>query len=72
MVIIHLEVGELEKVLTALAKERGISMDKLVSEIINKYFPSTHMMNREDMAKGYKEMSEINLSIANGENGSDN
>ena len=66
MVIIHLEVGELEELLTRLANERGISVDKLVSDIVNKYFPIPHIMNKNDMAEGYKEMGEINLSIANG------
>lgn len=68
MVIIRLDVGaELEKALAEMAKEKGISMDRLVSEIVNKYFPVPHTINKEDFANGYKEMGEINLSIANGD-----
>lgn len=68
MVIIQLDVGELEALLADLAKKRGISVDMLVSEIVNKYFPSPHKIDKEGMAEGYKEMGEINLSIANGSN----
>ena len=66
MVIIHLEVGELERLLNDTAKGRGISIDMLVSEIVNKYFPSPHNIDQDAMAEGYKEMGEINLSITNG------
>lgn len=68
MVIIQLEVGELESVLAAEAERRGISVDMLVSEIVNKYFPTPHTIDKEAMAEGYKEMGDINLSIANGSN----
>ncbi|HIV63463.1 MAG TPA: hypothetical protein H9693_01705 [Firmicutes bacterium] len=66
MVIIQLEVGELEEILAALAETRGITMDRLVSEIVNKYFPAPHSIDKSGMAEGYKEMGEINLSIADG------
>lgn len=68
MVIIQLDVGELETLLADLAKQRGISVDMLVSEIVNKYFPTPHKIDKEAMAEGYKEMGDINLSIANGSN----
>ena len=66
MVIIQLEVGELEEILAALAETRGITMDRLVSEIVNKFFPAQHSIDKSGMAEGYKEMGEINLSIADG------
>lgn len=68
MVIIKLEVGEVEELLDKIAARRGISVDMLVSEIVNKYFPDAHRIDVEAMAQGYKEMGEINLSIANGDN----
>ena len=68
MVIIQLDVGELETLLEDLAKKKGISVDMLVSEIVNKYFPTPHKIDKEAMAEGYKEMGDINLSIANGSN----
>lgn len=68
MVIIKLEVSEIEELLQKIAERRGISVSMLVSEIINKYFPESHRIDVEAMAQGYKEMGEINLSIANGDN----
>ena len=68
MVIINLDIGELELLLPILAEKRGISVDRLVSEIVNKYFPAPHSINQAEMAEGHKEMGELNLSIANGDN----
>ncbi len=68
MVIIKLEVSEIDTLLRKIAEYKGISVDMLVSEIINKYFPDSHRIDVDAMAQGYKEMGEINLSIANGDN----
>ena len=71
MVIIHLSVEELLALLGESAQKRGISINMLIDEIVNKYFPSPHIMDKEAMAQGYKEMGEINLSIANGTSDND-
>lgn len=67
MVIIKLELGDAESSLLAEAERRNISVDKFVSEIVHKYLPTMHKIDKEEMAEGYKEMGEINLSIANGD-----
>lgn len=56
--------GELESMLTYGAKQRNLSPEDFIVEIINRYLPLTHIINQEEMAKGYAEMSEINLELA--------
>jgi len=56
--------GELESMLIDGAKKRNTSPEDFIAEIINRYLPLTHIINQEEMAKGYAEMSEINLELA--------
>ncbi len=66
MVIIKVEANEIAELFGLIPNyEKGVGM--LIFEIINKYFPDPHRINVEAMAEGYKEMGEINLSIANGD-----
>ena len=67
MVIIQLEIGNMEKQLQDIADKWSISVDRLVSEIVHKYLPTLHKIDKDEMANGYKEMADINLSIANGD-----
>lgn len=66
MVIILLDAKEALELIRA-ASERGMNLNFSVEEIINKYFPASHIMDKDKVAEGYKEMSAINLAIANGD-----
>lgn len=68
MVIIGLEAREAAELLDALAgRGRSLVMPEYIERIINRYFPAAHIMDKEQMAEGYKEMGEINLAVANGD-----
>lgn len=56
--------GELENMLIQGAKNRNISAEQFIVEIIDRYLPPAHIIDREEMAKGYAEMAQINLDIA--------
>lgn len=66
MVIILLDAKEAIELIEA-ASEKGMNMNISVNEIINKYFPASHIMDKDKVAEGYKEMGAINLAIANGD-----
>lgn len=56
--------GELETMLIEGAKSREISTEQFITDIVNRYLPLTHKINREEMAAGYLEMADINLELA--------
>lgn len=56
--------GEFEKMLNDEAKSHGMTAEQFIGAIINRYLPLMHKINQEEMAKGYLDMSEINLDIA--------
>ena len=58
--------GESEEVLISAAKKRGVTVDKLISDVINKYLPLLHTIDKDGMAKGYEDMGEINVDISEG------
>ena len=55
--------GETEIMLIDGAKSRNISPERFIEDIVNRYLPLSHIIDREKMAKGYIEMSEINLDL---------
>lgn len=61
--IIELD-GELEKMLIDKSKSRQMSPEQFIKAIVDNYLPLMHNIDREAMAKGYLEMSEIELEIA--------
>ena len=65
MITINID-GEAEVWLKATAKVRGISVDNLVAEVINKFLPVLHTIDKERMAEGYADMGELNVSISEG------
>ena len=65
MITISIE-GEAEAWLKAAAAKKGISVDNLVSEVINKFLPVLHTIDKERMAEGYADMGEINVNISEG------
>lgn len=65
MITVNLR-GVSEEKLTAAAKEKGITVDKLVSEVINKYLALLHTIDKESMAEGYADMGELNVKISEG------
>lgn len=56
--------GELENMLIDSANNHGKSPEQFIVDIVNRYLPLTHIINQEDMAKGYLEMAQINLELA--------
>lgn len=56
--------GEKENMLIEGAKSRDITAQQFITDIVNRYLPLMHMINREDMAKGYEDMADINLELA--------
>lgn len=56
--------GETENMLIQGAKNRNITTEQFITDIVNRYLPDPHIINQEDMAKGYVEMAQINLDIA--------
>ena len=56
--------GEIEKMLVEGAKKRNMAPEQFVKDIVNRYLPLAHIIDREQMAAGYVEMSEINLDLA--------
>jgi disulfide oxidoreductase YuzD len=55
---------ELGDMLEKAAREKNISTENFIKEILNKYFVPLHTIDQEAMAKGYEEMAEINLQLA--------
>ena len=56
--------GEIEQMLLDTAKSKNMSPEEFISQIISRFLPALHNINQEDMAKGYQDMAEINLSLA--------
>ena len=56
--------GELETMLIEGAKNYGVTAEQFITDIVNRYLPITHKINREEMAAGYLEMAEVNLELA--------
>lgn len=65
MITVNLSGGA-EKYLIAAAKERGTTVDRLISDVINKYLMPLHTIDKESMAEGYEDMGEINVNISEG------
>jgi len=55
---------EQQDMINKQASNKNLSPQVLLQEIVNKYILLLHNINHEDMAKGYIEMSEINLEFA--------
>ena len=66
MVIILLDADEAIKLIRSDGGN-AMTAGSEIAKIVGKYFPSAHIMDKEKMAEGYKEMSAINLAIANGD-----
>lgn len=58
-------VGEVENNIVSGASKKGITPEKFIAEILNKYAISVHIMESKETASGYKECGDINLDWAN-------
>lgn len=56
--------GEIEQMLIETAKNKNIPPEEFIAQILSRFLPALHNINQEDMAKGYEEMAQINLSLA--------
>ena len=61
--IIELD-GEIENMLNSEATKRNLTSSKFIVDIVNRYLPLSHIINKEEMARGYEEMAQINLDLA--------
>lgn len=66
MISYQIEVNsEVSDIIEKNASRLGITPEKVIEQIINKFIVPLHTINQEDMARGYEQMSEINLELAN-------
>ena len=55
----------MDNIITKNAQRLGISPEKVIEQIINRFLVPLHNINRDEMAQGYELMGEINLELAN-------
>lgn len=66
MITYRIEVNEeMDNIITKNAQRLGISPEKVIEQIINRFLVPLHNINRDEMAQGYELMGEINLELAN-------
>ena len=56
--------GEYETMLIEKASARNITPQQFIEDILHHYLPLMHNINKEEMAKGYVDMADINLDLA--------
>ena len=56
---------ELNAIIEEGAKRMNLSTERFIAEILNRYAIDPHIMEGEEVKKGYEEMGDINLEISN-------
>lgn len=66
MIRYQIEVNqEVNDIIQKNASKLGISPEKVIEQIVNRFLVPLHNIDSEKMAQGYEQMSEINLELAN-------
>jgi len=66
MKLIKIEVSEeLFKKINQNAKLKGLTDEKFISQILARFVQEPHIMDKQEVADGYKECGAINIEIAN-------
>lgn len=66
MKVYQIEIDEnLNGILEEAARKMDVNIESFISEILNRYAIDPHIMEQEEVKKGYADMGEINLEISN-------
>lgn len=66
MITYRIEVNEeMNEIIKKNAEKLGLSPEKVIEQIVNRFLVPLHNINRDEMAQGYELMGEINLELAN-------
>ncbi len=56
---------ELNKLIEECAKKMNVSVETFIARVLSRYAIDPHIMENEDVKRGYEDMAEINLEISN-------